>query len=313
MIQDAPVVDLGQRLGKIAGYGDTLAWSEYDASDATFRLVVRQAGRPPSKPKIAPRNRPFDVDVGPDRDGRPALVYSRCQREPKRPTPTGLYVANGLPPYPGGSGCDVYKYAGGRERKLSDLSTHDAEEFMPSLWRGTVAFVRQDSPGRPGRLYLNDRDGSPSRQLRRLRLGDDVVSTDLRGRRLAYEMDRLADECARIDVTTVGESVYTYLSIVEPHRKPRIVARSCSNDSRQNNLAGGVWSGSTLIYSADSGMDYENGRIVARAASGQQRTLATYAFPNAFNQYLAANDHGIFAAVRRDDGRSHISRLLEPE
>lgn len=137
-------MDLGQRLGKISGYGDVLAWSEDDARDAT----------------------------------RPALVYSRCRKDPKRPQPGSLYLSAGLPPYPGGRDCDIYKYSltAGRERRLTDISMRSANEFMPSIWRGTVAFVREYSPGRRLLLYLNRREGSQSRRLHGSRLGDEIAS-----------------------------------------------------------------------------------------------------------------------------------------
>lgn len=314
-IADTPIVDLGKRLGKISGYGDVLAWSEYNAGDASFSLVVQRAGRAPQRLDVATRNRPFDVDVGPGRDGNPVLVYSRCRRDPKRPDPRGLYIEYGLPPYPGGSGCDVYKYllAARRERRLKDVSMRGANEFMPSIWRGTVAFMREYSPGRPLRMYINYRKRSRSRQLRRLDPDDVIASLDLRGRRTAYMTERLVDFCARSDVLTVDAAAFkTYISIIEPRRKPTIVAMSCNNDSRQDNLAGGVWSGSTLLYSADRGKDFEAGRIVARSLDGSQRTLATYAFPEAFNWYIAANDQGVYGAVRTgSDGKAHISRLLD--
>lgn len=314
VIVDRPVVDLGARLGKISGYGDVLAWSEYNASEATFSLVIQRHGQAPRRLNIVPRHRPFDVDAGPDRDGKPALVYSRCRKEPKQPDPRGLYEFYDLPAYPGGSRCDIYKYslAAGRERRLKDISTHSADEFMPSIWRGKVAFVREYSPGRPLRLYLNRRDGSGSRQLRRSVLGDDVPSLDLRGRRVAYETVRLADDCEQNDIRFPSDAAFrTYMRIVELGRKPIRVAVSCNNDSRQGNLAGAAWSGSRLIYSADRGQDYEAGQLVARASNGTQQALASYAIPDSYIQYLAANDHGIYGAVlKKSDGHAHISHLL---
>lgn len=314
-IVDTPVIDLRDRLGKIAGYGDVLAWSEYNAGNASFSLMVKRGSQAPQKLNIASRRRPFDVDAGPDRDGKPALVYSRCRLDPKRSDSRGLYVSFGLPPYPGGKGCDVYMYSltAGRERRLSDISMREANEFMPSIWRGRVAFVRQYSSGRPLRLYLNERDGSGSRQLRRSFLRDTIASLDLRGRRVAYETNRQLDFCERSDVLTVNPDAHkTYITIIELRREPIVVAASCNNDSRQTNLAGGVWSGGTLVYSADRGRDWEAGRIVARSPDGTQRTLAVYAFPDAFAQYLAANDQGIYGAVlEAPDRRVHISRLLD--
>lgn len=314
-IVDTPVVDLGPRLSKISGYGNVLAWSEYNAKNATFGLVAQRAAHAPRRLNVASRNRPFDVDVGPDRDGKPALVYSRCRKEPKRPTQTGLYRSYGLPPYPGGSGCDVYQYSldSGHESRLRGISTPTANEFMPSIWRGTIAFVRESSPGRPLRVYLNDRESATSRQLRRSRQGDAITSLDLRGRRVAYETKRQVDFCDRSDVRTVNDTAYkTYISIVEPRRRPTLVAASCNNDSTRAHVAGGVWSGSKLIYSADRGKNYEAGRIVSRSLDGTRRTLATYAFPDAFNYYLAANEQAIYGAVRRgSDGHAHISRLLK--
>lgn len=313
VIVGTPVADLGDRRVKIAAHGDWLAWSEYDAADATFSLNVRHGSGPARRLGVKPRNRPFDIDAGSDRDDAPALVYSRCAREPKQRDTDGLYAYYGLPHYPGGSGCDIYQYSlsTGRERRLNDVSMRGAEEYMPSIWRGRVAFVREYPRGRTLSLYFNDRDGSRSRRLHRTQVADDIASVDLRGHRVAYLTARGGASCDGSTTREVTDSPYkTWVSVVEPARKRTILSSSCSNDARQSALAGPVWSNSTLIYSGRRGFDTDRGVIVARNADGQRRTIATSRAPNLYDYYLAANDHGIYG-IGFTDSRLRLLRLLD--
>jgi hypothetical protein len=101
----------------------------FSAFDGTaYRLAIRRHGMVEQLP-VAPSRTAFDVDIGPDRTGRPELIYSRCE-----------------------SDCDLFVLslaAGGAERPLRTVNT-SADEIAPTLWKGSVAFARGTLFG-PGR------------------------------------------------------------------------------------------------------------------------------------------------------------------
>ncbi len=133
-----------ERLAKqatVAAYGQTVVWSRFDTSTATYRLVAADVAQPDAPARVlpvAPRKIAFDVDVGPGPDKEPLAVYSRCRVEPD-----GDYYGQKLWPNNAG-GCDIYAYDFARdtERKLTNLSSPTADEYLPSIWKGTVAFAR---------------------------------------------------------------------------------------------------------------------------------------------------------------------------
>lgn len=182
----------------IAAHGGVLAYSVRDAGGG-FALVAR-SGAITSRVPIAPRSVPFDVDLGPDAQGRTVAVYSRCDREP----PVGGF---GPPAYHTGRGCDLYAYdlAGRAERRLAAASSPTASESWPSIWRDEIAFARTyDSKRSYPYLYVKDLRGGASRRqpggqreecfrnrrTRRLVCSDDRRSApaglELYGRRLAF-------------------------------------------------------------------------------------------------------------------------------
>jgi hypothetical protein len=108
---------------------------------------------------VETRRRQFDVDLGPNRRGGVSAVYSRCAREAG-----GL--SNDLPTYDKARGCDLYEFnfATRRERKLRNVSSAGASEYLPSIWGRRIAFTRIDErrPGVKGHLphiFVADIDG----------------------------------------------------------------------------------------------------------------------------------------------------------
>jgi hypothetical protein len=120
------VVGHVRRPSAVRTFAGIQVFSAFDGS--AYRLAVRRHGIV-EQPPVAPSRTPFDVDIGPDRTGRPELIYSRCD-----------------------SDCDLFVLslaAGGRERALQTVDT-SADEVAPTLWKGRVAFARGTLFG-PGR------------------------------------------------------------------------------------------------------------------------------------------------------------------
>lgn len=165
---DTVVAEL-ERPSTIRAYAGISVLSTYDGS--AYRLAVLRQGRMEVLP-VAPSQAPFDVDIGPDRSGRPQLVYTRCRVE--RPD-----VAMGRND---SQGCDLVTYAlegGSGERPVRGASTRDGNEFAPTLWKGRIAFARK-VPGREQPLVLL-RDLRAPRSRPSLRLPSITRATRTRG------------------------------------------------------------------------------------------------------------------------------------
>src|SRR4051794_15090922 len=75
-----------QRPTPISSYAGHVVWSRYDAALGAFRLMeahASAAGQVTTALPVAARAVPFDADVGPDANGAPTVVYSRCATEPR--------------------------------------------------------------------------------------------------------------------------------------------------------------------------------------------------------------------------------------
>ncbi len=120
------------RPSQVRSYAGIQVFSAFQ--DGAYHLAIRRQGRIEILP-VASSRAPFDVDIGPDRNGRPQLVYTRCQVERGESNE----ATNSS------RGCDLVLLSlagGGRERPIRGANTQ-ANETRPTLWRGRIAFARQ--------------------------------------------------------------------------------------------------------------------------------------------------------------------------
>jgi hypothetical protein len=61
----------------VEAYGDVAVWSDYDATDRSWHLVVRRDGQI-SMPSIPAAGKAIEADVGPGPSGSPMLAYVNC-------------------------------------------------------------------------------------------------------------------------------------------------------------------------------------------------------------------------------------------
>src|SRR4051812_47689878 len=158
----------------IRAYADVQVWSTFDGT--VYRLTIRRAGAIATLP-VAPSRRPFDVDVGPDRAGRPLLVYARCRRD--RVDASGAAA--------GSRGCDIVAYSlvgGSGERPMRGVNTAAADEFAPSIWRGRIAFARRVRGSSETSIFTRRLDVPRSERSQRLPGARSVIELDLQGSRL---------------------------------------------------------------------------------------------------------------------------------
>ncbi len=139
----------------IRAWSGVAAFSTYDQAASAYRLAVSRQGGPPEILPVAAHATAFDLDVGPDTAGSPAIVYSRCTSPGARPR-----------------GCDLYRYSlsAGRESKLVGPSTRNASETAPTIWEGRVAWARVPDahPTRVPRIYTRTLSAPRSRRSRQL-------------------------------------------------------------------------------------------------------------------------------------------------
>jgi glucose/arabinose dehydrogenase len=199
-----------QRLTEVDAFGGWAAWSAFEQG-AGYRLVLRNPDGAIGAAPVAPRAVPFDVDLGPSEDGGVVAAYSRCAQEPD------AYGAGGILLRTTGRRCDIFRLdpATGRETRLEGASTESSSEFLPSIWRDSVAFARvfESREGRRGDLpylYVRPLDGGRSERQPGGSRGDGGLpgptGIDLYGRRMSFtwewrDGERLRSEL-RLD--TVG-------------------------------------------------------------------------------------------------------------
>jgi hypothetical protein len=200
----------------VSAHAGRIVWSEFDAATNAYYLTQRSGGVT-SRVPVRPRAVPFDVDLGPDVNGDTVAAYSRCARDPKRRDPRiGNAIAQ-MPGWASGRGCDLYRFdfATGRETRIATANSPGASEFLPTIWKASVAFARvyERKRGLKGeRAYLYARPISGVARSRKLIAGsrsdlrfctgrprrcERVVepgptSLDLFGRRLAFGWDSAA-------------------------------------------------------------------------------------------------------------------------
>ena len=160
------------RPSAIRSYADIQVFSAFEG--VAYRLAIRRSGQVELL-AVTPSQAPFDVDIGPDANGRPQLVYSRCD-----------------------PGCDLYSFSlsgRGTERPVRGANT-SANEFAPTLWKGRIAFARARKGRAQPVVYARELTALRSRPSQRLpavpssargerSTGGRVAELELSGNRLA--------------------------------------------------------------------------------------------------------------------------------
>src|SRR4051794_3846897 len=122
-------------VGAAGGY---TAWSE--RTPGGYVLVVRAPDGTITRPPVAPRAVPFDLDLGINAEGAVVAAYSRCAKEP-----VGRGGANTLlPQWTSGKGCTIrilHLAPGGGELTVRPQRGAPSE-VLPSVGGGSLAYIR---------------------------------------------------------------------------------------------------------------------------------------------------------------------------
>lgn len=186
---DEIVARFGADETRVSAFGAWVVWSVPVEGGRRWRLMARHAGRTFSLGDVPPRRRsPFDVDLGPGPDGRPAAVYSRGGRAWMRP----------LVP-------------GGHERPLYVALPDGARVAWPTIWRDRIAYVVRHIRG-PDALMAGPVAGRQARvrrgpltaldSIRPRRTPARALQLDLRGDRLAFTWSRGGDGGSEIYIAS---------------------------------------------------------------------------------------------------------------
>ena len=196
---DVPVRKLPGAAG-LTAYGGWVVWSARDATTGRWSLWRWHEGRTRALP-AGTQPLPFDADAGPDRRGRPVVVFSRCTAVPA-PAAGQRELA---------SGCDLWslRLGGGRPRRLPGVSTRAASETRPAIWRDGLAFQRRSPGAAAGELWLR-RPGT--RRLRRLA----VPSAPSGGSAVAAQLDLGPHALTVLWGSGTADEVLLYLGARDP-------------------------------------------------------------------------------------------------
>src|SRR4051794_5487162 len=169
-------------VGAAGGY---TAWSELSGG-GRYVLVVRAPDGSISRPPVAPRSVPFDLDLGVTGPGPVVASYSRCDKEP-----TARGGANTIgPQYALGRGCSIHVLNLTSNTELAvPRAAGDASEVLPSAAGNVLAYVVPR--GRRALLMVRDVTTGAVRQVDRgplqaagSKLFQGPTSVDTDGRRV---------------------------------------------------------------------------------------------------------------------------------
>jgi hypothetical protein len=172
-------LDTNPAAPQVAGWAGTLAWSHYDAAAKDWRLVYSVNGGPVVAAPVAPSPVPFDVDLGTNRNGSTYAVYTRCAQPSTDPRDLR------------GTDCDIYRLglATGREEHLTSISSPTRDERDPTIFRGEIAFVRDEPVShRPGQVLriANTTSGSHGTRAMAKSSSQGIRDPELSYDRIAY-------------------------------------------------------------------------------------------------------------------------------
>jgi hypothetical protein len=186
------VVAHAQRPTGIRTYAGIQVFSAFEGTleGGVYRLAILREGKVELLP-VAPSQAPFSADIGPDRNGRPQLVYTRC-------TGRGPGTGRNL-------GCDLFTLSlasGAGEQPVSAANT-PRNEIAPTVWKGRIAFARQSKDRSGAVVYtrkLTDPPARPPQEVPGIPLGK--TSPGIPGQRVrsgdVAELELYRDRLAQI-------------------------------------------------------------------------------------------------------------------
>lgn len=259
---------------KVSSYGDVTAYSVRLRS-GRYRLVTATGDRRAVLAHVPTRRMPFDVDVGPAVDGTPVVVYSRCGSEPPAFDDEDGTTARWFR----ASNCLLYRYDPRRRRETAlHAGKPSGSEFLPTIWRNQIAFVRRAGKRQPQVMRTRSNGRSPlalgGRLPGRTSENRHPESLDLRGGRLGIIWTHFDDgeQCPDDDDLRPLDTIHTYvLESVGDRLHQR--AEGCTPTAEASRVSGGGYlDDGRLFWAAErydlSGSLVSLARVVTRTREG---------------------------------------------
>jgi hypothetical protein len=269
-----------QRATPISAWAGTVVWSSYDATTNDYHLVVSRNGATPQRLAVAPSANAFDVDLGTNRSGSTYAVYSRCTTPATQNTPP--------------TDCDLYRLsiASGIETKLDTLSSPTWDERDPTIFRGEIAFIRNETHGGKTQDVLRIGNTTSASQgttalVKLNRLGGSLQDPEIAQSRLAY-----------VQTNRNGTIRDVHIRTLKAGGSDKRVYRSTSGGANAANVTGPALSdtaGSFFWARTNNGSETGNRIVRYRISSGK----LAYAIGSRLYQYTtwASQALGIAAVV----------------
>ena len=145
---------------RVAAWEGTVMWSRLDPATGHYALLRSVGGGAPTPVAVAQRaGGPFDIDLGTDRQGLTAAVYTRDG--------------------------DIYRLSisTGIEKKLDRLSSPSIAERDPTIHRGYIAFIRRSGSFDALRIGVTTGSSDGSRLIVKK---PSILSAELGNRHVSY-------------------------------------------------------------------------------------------------------------------------------
>lgn len=241
---DEPVAEL-LRAGPVAAYGGWKAWSAYDESSRTYKLMLQAPDGTIDPPSVHDSSTPYDVSLGPHGRAGVVAVYRDV------------------------SGIHLHEVRG-RDVLLRSVDSPYQVESNPAIWRSTVVFTRRfrgcDVP------YVKTLGSAkPSRRLLKKKcLQTPPGHTSIRGSRIVISsVDRTG-----ADANGAGRKVSEVRKYLTTRRGSSVLLRQAFGE--EANLFGQVAQDATRVYTVRTGTNDAN--TFVRVTAGGTRHEEVRAF-----------------------------------
>jgi hypothetical protein len=221
-------------------------------AEGAYHLGVLRAGNVELLP-VPSSPAPFAADIGPDRESRPQVIYTRCKTARRD--------------------CDLFVFSlssGGSEQPVRGANT-SANEVAPTIWKDRIVFARQTKGHRRASVYTRKLSAPLSRPSERLPACPRRCREERGKPVVVVELELSGDDLAQI----VDLTVSTEVRLVDVIRhSSRLIDRAGVGEAGQH--FSGIGFASGYLAWAFGGAIGENAGIYRYRLSTRERSHAPF-------------------------------------